>query len=288
MVRQTIAHFKVNRPLGRMPVLQFMTPDELQIDPAYQRDRAGGGSQKLIRRIAQQWNWDLCQPLVVARRADQDDALFVIDGQHRLAAARLRGDIAQLPCIIVTHASVAEEAASFVHLNQERLRLTAIDIFKAAIESGDPTARAIAEAMRKAGLTLAPHSNPKRWEAGMVNNISGIRNAWQKCGPDASSLALMVLGAAYPGQVLRYGGTIFTGLAAISADELKKDPTLTPDSEAITMMIEMVREVEQTHWRSDVMRLRAAHPGLGFSEAPARVFREAWADLLSAFFDEAA
>jgi hypothetical protein len=288
MVRQPIARLKHNPPLGRMPVLQFVMPTELNIDPAYQRDLAGGGSQSLIRKIAQHWNWDLCQPLMVARRIDQGDALYVIDGQHRLEAAKQRGDIAQLPCFIVSHASVAEEAASFVHLNQERQRLTALDIFKAAKESGDPTACAIADAMAGAGLSFAPHSNPKRWRPGMVNNIAGIRSAWQKHGADASSLALMVLGAAYPGQVLRYGGTIFTGVVAICADELAKDAALTASSELVTMMIEMVGEVDQARWRSDVALLRAAEPGLGFAEAPARVFRDAWAELLAEFLDEAA
>jgi hypothetical protein len=51
-------------------------------------------SQALIRQIARHWDWDLCLPLVVSRRAD--GSLYVIDGQHRLAAARIRGDIDHL------------------------------------------------------------------------------------------------------------------------------------------------------------------------------------------------
>lgn len=102
MARPATSRLKVNPPLGRMPVLQFCAPGELDIDPAYQRDVTNGSSLTLIRRLAQHWNWDLCQPLVVARRAG--GGLFVIDGQHRLEAARLRGDIPQLPCVVVDYA----------------------------------------------------------------------------------------------------------------------------------------------------------------------------------------
>ena len=48
------------------------------------------------------------------------------------AAARLRGDIPQLPAVVVQYASAADEAASFVHLNQQRRPLTRLDLFKAA------------------------------------------------------------------------------------------------------------------------------------------------------------
>lgn len=288
MVKQTTSRLKCNKPIGRMPVLQFMSPAELQVDADYQRDLAGGGSQTLIRRIAQHWNWDLCQPLVVARRTHADDGLFVIDGQHRLAAARLRGDIAQLPCIIISYSSVADEAANFVHLNQERRRLTELDLFKASVASGDTEATAIVGALTDAGLALAPHTNHDSWKPGVVSNIGGIRAAWRQPGPAATRLALIVMGAAYAGKQLRYAGTIFPGLVAICAAELRKNPGLSADDETMGMLTEMVAEVDQLDWRADIMRLRAAEPGLKFAAATARVFQAAWADLLSAFMDEAA
>ena len=47
---------------------------------------------------------------VVARRSD--GGLYVVDGQHRMAAAILRRDIGQLPCVISSYASAGDEAAS--------------------------------------------------------------------------------------------------------------------------------------------------------------------------------
>lgn len=157
MSRPATDRLKLNPPLGMLPALQYLLPAQLKIDASYQRSLDTDAGKALVRRIAQHWNWDLCQPLVVSRRAD--GALYVIDGQHRLAAARLRGDIAQLPAVVVQYASAADEAASFVHLNQERTPLTRLDLFKAALASGDSEALAIVEALDAAGLMVAPHNN---------------------------------------------------------------------------------------------------------------------------------
>ena len=212
MARAATARLKVNPPLGRMPALQNLLTSELGIDPQYQRSIETGPSQSLIRKIAQHWNWDLCQPLVVAARPTGE--MMVIDGQHRLAAARLRGDIDQLPCVVVRYASAADEAASFVHLNQQRRPLSKLDVFKAAVASEDPEACAILAAMEAAGLSVAPHVNCTAWKPGMVSNIGGIEAAWRKYGSAIAAKALWVLAASYPGEVLQYAGTIFPDCGA--------------------------------------------------------------------------
>ena len=45
----------------------------------------------------------------------------------------MRRDIAQLPCVVGNYTSTADEAASFVHLNQKRKPLGKLDVFKAAV-----------------------------------------------------------------------------------------------------------------------------------------------------------
>jgi hypothetical protein len=105
MSRAATSRLKVNPQLGSPPSLEFRTLAELKVDDTYQRSLETDPSQRLIRRIAQFWDWGLCQPLAVARR--QDGSLMVVDGQHRLAAATLRGDIAHLPCVITSYANTA-------------------------------------------------------------------------------------------------------------------------------------------------------------------------------------
>ncbi|EJL30094.1 DUF6551 family protein [Novosphingobium sp. AP12] len=279
MAKQTqatkVPKLKVNPPLGRMPVLQFLPPVELSVDPAYQRSAEGGDSQALIRRIAQHWDWDLCQPLVVARRQQgAEETFFVIDGQHRLEAAKLRGDIAQLPCNIRSYANVSAEAASFVKLNQQRKPLSKLDLFKAAIASGDKEACEIVKAMADAGLAVAPHANPTAWKPGMVSNIAGIEASWRKHGSRRTSVALRALAQAYAGQVLQLAGTIFPGIAAVSFDEHTRHKIFLHDR--LEKFITMLAIRSQDDWRRDIARARVDNTGLSLTSASEHVIREAW------------
>jgi len=199
----------------------------------------------------------------------------VIDGQHRLAAARLRGDIQQLPAVVVSYASQADEAASFVKLNQQRKPLGKLDLFGAAIASGDTEACGVLAAIEAAGLSLAPHENYISWKPGMVANIGGIEAAWRKRGPKVTELALRIMAGAFAGQVLRYAGTLFPGIAAVAHDEvLGHTGTFAPDrAERFQTMLALR---EQTAWRGDVMVARADNPGLRFDDASAQVMRNAW------------
>lgn len=270
MSRPGTARLKVNPPLGSMPVLQFCAPDRLRIDESYQRSLEAENSKSLIRKIAQHWNWDLCQPLVVARRSGGE--LFVIDGQHRLAAANLRGDIAHLPCVVVEYDCAADEAASFVHLNQQRRPLSKLDLFKAAIASEDEEACAIMKALNDAGLSVAPHSNHTAWKPGMVSNIGGIERAWRTLGSGATRTALGLLARAFEGQVLRYCGTIFPGIAAVCHDEVTRGI----DTARIARLQNLLGGQSQQAWRAAMVEARARDPNLKFAASSERVIREAW------------
>ena len=269
MSRAATSRLKVNAPLGNMPVLQFVRPGEIRVDPAYQRSLDVGSSQSLIRRMAQFWNWDLCQPLVLARRMAPEARLFVIDGQHRLAAASLRGDIDQLPCVIVNYASPADEAASFVHLNQQRRPLTRLDLFKAAVASEDPESLALVKAMKVAGLSVAPHSNFISWKPGMVQNVGGLQKAWRANGPTIAAQAMTVLAKAYPEEPLRYAGSIFPGIVSLIVDPARALTTT-------AVMALFIGETSQVEWYKAIGAACSVHPN---RETAARaLFRERWAE----------
>jgi hypothetical protein len=138
------------------------------------------GARLLVNRIARDWDWSLCQPLLVGRRPE--GPLMVVDGQHRLAAARLRGDISDLPCVVVPFGSTGQEAAAFVALNQHRRSLSAIELFNAALTSGDQESAEIMRLIEQAGLSIAKHSNYTAWRPGQVSNISGIRRCYRSYG----------------------------------------------------------------------------------------------------------
>lgn len=259
-------------PAGALPVLQYLVPAQLAIDATYQRGLETAPSQALVRRIAQGWDWSLCQPLVVARRAE---GYFVIDGQHRLAAAKLRGDLQVLPCVVVDYASPQAEAAAFVALNRQRRPLSALDIFRAAVASGDPQARAIEAAIAAAGLRLTTHTNNQGMEPGSLGNIAGIQRAWRDHGPAAASLALQVLAAAFAGQVLRYAGTIYPGIAAILAEDAEDFPFL-------EQLIEMLASRPQADWFAAVTLALTDEGSNNRALASCRVLSDAWDEALGA------
>lgn len=273
MSRPATDRLKVNPPLGMMPVLQYLPPDRLRVDTSYQRTLDTDTSRTLIRRIAQHWNWDLCQPLVIARR--QDGGLYVIDGQHRLEAARMRGDIPQLPAVVVEYGNAADEAASFVHLNQQWRPLSKIDLFKAAVASGDTEATAILDAVHRAGLTIAPHRNPTAWKPGMVANLGGIEACWRLRGPVVTRSALSAMAEGMKGQVLQYAGTLFPGIAAVAAAGTDSGRRAW-SPETYHRVCAMIGAETQDVWRSRIHHARGESPELNLARASEHVFLSAW------------
>lgn len=281
-----MAGLKINPTRGRMPALQFAPPDMLAIDPEYQRSIEGGASRKLIRDIAVNWNWDLCQPLVAARRPGVVD-LYIIDGQHRLEAAKMRGDIQQLPVVVVEYSSPADEAASFVALNQRRRPLAKIDIFKAALASGDAEAMAVHVAIEDAGLSVASHQNYVGWKPGMISNIGGIERSWKVHGPEVTTTALKILSRAFEGEVLRYAGTVFPGIAAVCAKEMRRgDQVEVFNPEMMDLFVEIVGDVDQVQWRRDITLWKAENPNQRYDAASAAVFLKAWDEFLIEFLGD--
>jgi len=247
MSRPAPAKLKVNAQVGRRPSLEFRPIPDLGIDPAYQRSIDNGESQALIRRIAVHWDWGLCQPLTVARR--DDGSFWVVDGQHRLAAARLRRDIYDLPCVIMASGSVADEAAAFVAMNSQRKKLNALDLFKAALAAGDDDAVAVMGLIEAAGLSLAAHSNWTAWKPGMISNIAGVLALYRKGGGMVTRRALVVLSRAFEGQVLRYAGTIFGGVGGLIA----QGPAAIDDE----LLIMVLQAQPQKQWMDEIAIAKA-------------------------------
>lgn len=270
MSRPATSRLKVNPPLGTLPVLQYCAPDQLQIDDAYQRSLEASNSQSLIRRIAMHWDWGLCQPLFVARRAD--GGMFVVDGQHRLAAARLRGDIWQLPCVVTSFESAADEAASFVALNQQRRPLTKGQLFKAALAAGDAEALAIQAELDFAGLWIGSSPDLSIQKAGAIVCIGAVQNCIRVHGRDVLGASLQILAKAWPGEQLRYAGTIYPGIVAIAADERAAD------RDTIEAVARMLGARPQVDWRRHIETAAAADPTLTSRRmAAAHILRLAWA-----------
>ncbi|MBJ7442869.1 MAG: ParB N-terminal domain-containing protein [Sphingobium sp.] len=247
---------KMQPQAGRRPSLEFRPLGDLLIDDSYQRSIDSGPSQSLVKRIARAWDWGLCQPLNVAKR--DDGALYVIDGQHRLAAARLRGDIFDLPCVVVASRSADDEAAAFVALNQQRRPLSKLELFKAALAAGETEATVIHGALTQAGLSVATTTNPESWKPGQVSNIGGLEYCVRQHGEKILRTSLLAASVAFHGQVLRYFGTIFPGIASgVSVHGVAQ-------GDLIGMVL---GSCDQSEWRDAINRAKAEQPNLNMREA---------------------
>lgn len=263
-------------PIGNMPTLQFLLLDQLEVDETYQRSIDNPGSQSMIRAIARSWNWDLCQPLFVARR--NDGRMYVVDGQHRLAAARERGDIAQLPCIIALTDGVSKEAKLFSEFNRRRRPPSALDLYFSDLAAGDPVAADIDVALKAAGLRMAKSSNTQAMKAGAVINVAGMRRVHSVHGQDVLAFALLTMARAWPGQVLQYAGTIFPGIAEIVRHEralAKRAPRWT-ESARVQAIAGVIGRKAQMDWYGLIQRRKGDQPGTSLVLVAEQVMLEHW------------
>lgn len=172
-------------------------------------------------------------------------------------------------------------------MNQRRRALSKLDVFKAAVASGDSEASAIARALDDVDLSIATTTNPTVWKPGMISNIGGIQQCWKRNGAARTRASLHILSNAFAGQVLRYAGTLFPGIAALVAElTAEGDALIWKDGEQALMLIEMLGETPQNEWREAILLEMAASPNLKFAEASAKAIAAAWTELQEALAGE--
>lgn len=214
----TPENLRIKPAIGEPPAPQFAAVDKLDVDDSYQRSIEGGASKKLIVKIAENWDWRLCLPLLVSRR---NGRMYVIDGQHRLEAARLRGDIPHMPVVVFDLDDPKAEAELFVQANRSRRSMGRLDDFHAALVAGDKKALAINEVVTGAGLVVGRNFAWQYWKPGEIVFVSAIERALKAYGKEVVQQALATMGRAFDGIVMTGGGSIFDGLSSMIADGVK-------------------------------------------------------------------
>jgi hypothetical protein len=211
-------------PTGSQPSIEWIHLGKLSIDDAYQRSTDNEASRRLIASIAAKFDWRLCGPLVVSRRAD--DTLTIIDGQHRWMAASKRDDIPQLPCCIFRYESTEEEARMFILANRARKPMNRLDDYFAALAAADEDALEIQQLVAEAGLRVARNTSSTAWLPGEVAFTSAIAKSVRRFGPAITSAVLTNMAVAFPDQKLTHGGAIFGGLIRLMS---RPRPDFDPD-----------------------------------------------------------
>jgi ParB-like nuclease domain len=107
----------------------------LRIDSEYQRGLIGSR----VDKISNDWSWVACGCVLVALRGAGSGEYYVIDGQHRVAAAE-RANIPELPCLVFESLTHVDEAQGFLSANTSRRVINIIDRYRAMLVIGDPIA----------------------------------------------------------------------------------------------------------------------------------------------------
>ena len=215
-------HIKFKPPIGAPCTPSNVPVDQLLVDDTYQRSIEGGTSQAAIKKYAMNWDWRLCMPLLGSRR---NGRIYIIDGQHRLEAAKLRGDIPWLPVVLFDFDDPKSEAELFVAANKSRRPMSTLDNFHAAVAAGDEKAIAINDVVTDAGLVVGKNGSWQSLRPAEVIFVRGIARALSVHGREIGVFALGMIARAFDGQPLVGAGAIFDGLTAIIADgEGRGDP----------------------------------------------------------------
>lgn len=142
--------------LGTRPRVVWLDLGLLEVDRRYQREINKAGEAH-INRILKGFNWNRYQPIIVTE--GEGGRYAVIDGQHRLEAAKKHPLIDALPCYIIDAPEMAAQAEIFVAVNSDRRGLTGLQKFWASHAAANREAVALVEACAAAGVTI-PRTTP--------------------------------------------------------------------------------------------------------------------------------
>lgn len=132
------------KPLDKAGEPRLIDKATLEVDESYQRPR---DMVKAIK-IARVFSWVACGAIIVARR---DGRYFVIDGHHRVLAARKRADISKLQCLVFETDDAKQEAKGFLDANSNRKPLMSVDNYRALLRTEDEVAEYLEGLLKFAG-----------------------------------------------------------------------------------------------------------------------------------------
>lgn len=159
---------KNSEPRGKQVSMKWINIDNLRVDTRFQRNILKGGKSN-TRQIANRFSWRKFTPVVVC---ELDNGLYsIIDGQHRVTAAKLLG-LVQVPCAIVDATTVEEQADSFKSINANITRVSQQDLYFADLAAKLSYTQDISNFCQKAGVTIIrPGIKPKKGDCASVSVV---------------------------------------------------------------------------------------------------------------------
>lgn len=144
--------------------LRYIGKNQLVVDYTYQRTH----STQKVRALARDWSWMACGAILVAKRNGQ---YYVVDGQHRVLAAKSRADVIDLPCILFETDAPSDEAVAWLGANKNRKVPDSVDTFRALVAARDPDAMYLQETCDRLGIVITKSADSSKRLKGVVGTI---------------------------------------------------------------------------------------------------------------------
>ncbi len=146
---------QINQRIDKDRTIITLRLDQLAIDESYQREL----NKPHVKHLATNWKNNAEGVLEVAFRRGM---YYVVDGGHRLEAARQRGDVTELLCILRNSSSAKKEAELFREVNKiGRKNVEPTDDFKASVVAGDEVSRELKKLVHSNKIRIAKSTTGK-------------------------------------------------------------------------------------------------------------------------------
>lgn len=168
--------------------------------------------EKRARKIAAAFDPDSFTPVVVSQ-PDAAGMHHIIDGQHRVGAARIALGTEQCVACYVVQCDTPEEAARIFNvINNERTAVSAIDRFRTAVTEGQKLPVEVANLLRQLGYRIG--STKADGTLSAVDACLSVARIYKSAGLRD---ALLMLQGAWGKAYASHGGIMIKGMAAFLA-----------------------------------------------------------------------
>jgi len=176
--------------LGKRGELRWLHVRQLVVDPRYQRAVGLKGTDN-IKKIAKEFSWSFFSPVIVSPRKSGQYA--IIDGQHRATAAVSRGDIEEIPCLVLA-ATPEEEAMAFAKINGTVTKVSPLAIFRAEFMAAKPDVMRLTEIVFRADVVILGYPKTKdKMLVGETMSVVSIKDCLRKFGEKVLVAALRTI-----------------------------------------------------------------------------------------------
>jgi hypothetical protein len=183
------------RDLGQRPELTWLPVDRLSVDEIYQRSLETPAGKRLVKKIAAEFCWAAFQAILATPSGD--DRWLVIDGQHRVMAARFIG-LALVPAVVVHGIDARAQAVAFIDANRNRVAMSAQALFHAELCTGDVAAHTVKRLCDDSGIELLRYPLAAgKTPAGKSGAAPALRRILARRGEALTAAAIRAVAARY-------------------------------------------------------------------------------------------